>query len=232
MEDIVRLAFILLLLFFVFTNIASAGGKLIYAKGQVQVLSKASKSKMFQKIKKGTVLKIGDIVRTRKDSIAILSLDGGSKLKLNPNSAVTIKNTKKNNEEVFLNKGSTFISVLKTKLNKKTKPKFKLKTKTVSMGVRGTSFFASYGTKKEKKVRRDIWMCVNEGLVEVTNIKSKQKVQVKAGEGVKVAKGNKISEPKPLEWTKKLNWNMDATKGDLVNNVSIEELQRSFRRRL
>ena len=46
-----RLVFILLLLFFVFSNIASAGGKLIYAKGQVQVLSKGSKSKMFQKVK-------------------------------------------------------------------------------------------------------------------------------------------------------------------------------------
>jgi hypothetical protein len=208
----VRLAFILLLLFFVFSNIASAGGKLIYAKGQVQVLSKGSKSKMFQKIKKGAELKIGDIVRTRKNSLAILSLEGGSKLKLNPDSAVTIKSTQKNNEEVFLNK-----------LNKKAKPKFRLKTKTVSMGVRGTSFFASYGKKQSKKIRKDVWMCVNEGLVEVVNVKSKQKVQVKAGEGIKVERGNKISDPKPLAWTQKLNWNMDESKGDLENKVSIED---------
>jgi len=178
---------------------------------------------MFQKIKKGAILNIGDIVRTRKGSLAILSLEGGSKLKLNPDSAVTIKSTQKNNEEVFLNKGSAFINVLKSKLKKSAKPKFRLKTKTVSMGVRGTSFFASYGKTQNKKVRKDIWMCVNEGLVEVVNQKSKQKVQVKAGEGIKVEKGDKISEPKPLEWTKKLNWNMDEAKGDLENKVSIEE---------
>lgn len=218
-----RLAFNLLLLFFVFSNFASAGGKLIYAKGQVQVLSKGSKTKMFQKIKKGASLNIGDIVRTRKDSLAILSLDGGSKLKLNPDSAVTIKSTQKNNEEVFLNKGSAFINVLKSKLNKKAKPRFRLKTKTVAMGVRGTSFFASYGKIQDKKVRKDIWMCVNEGLVEVVNQKSKQRVEVKAGEGIKVEKGDKISDPKPLAWTKKLNWNMDESKGDLENKVSIEE---------
>ncbi len=219
-----RLAFILLVLFFIFSNIASAGGKLVYSKGTVEVLSKKTKSKMFQKIKKGASLEIGDIVRTRKGALAILSLDGGSKLKLNPNSAVTIKNTQKNNEEVFLNKGSAFINVLKSKLSKNAKPKFNLRTKTVAMGVRGTSFFASYGkTPTQKKVRKDIWMCVNEGLVEVVNVKSKQKVQVKAGEGIKVDKGQKISDPKPLAWTKKLNWNMDEGKGDLENKVSIEE---------
>ena len=223
MKDSVRLAFILLILFFIFSNIASAGGKLIYAKGNVEVLSKNSKSKMFQKIKKGAALEIGDIVRTRKGALAILSLDGGSKLKLNPDSAVTIKNTQKNNEEVFLNKGSAFINVLKSKLTKDAKPKFNLKTKTVSMGVRGTSFFASYGKQQKKKVRKDVWMCVNEGLVEVKNISSGQKVNVKAGEGIKVDKGDKISDPKPLAWTQKLNWNMDESKGDLDNKVSIED---------
>ena len=224
MEDSVRLAFIFLILFFIFSNIASAGGKLIYAKGNVEVLSKKSKSKMFQKVKKGAALEIGDIVRTRKDALAILSLDGGSKLKLNPDSAVTIKNTQKNNEEVFLNKGSVFINVLKSKLTKDAKPKFNLRTKTVAMGVRGTSFFASYGKQQKKKVRKDVWMCVNEGLVEVQNIKSGQKVNVKAGEGIKVDKGDKISEPKPLAWTQKLNWNMDESKGDLDNKVSIEDV--------
>lgn len=219
-----RTAVFIFFLFVLFNNFSSASeGKLIYAKGVVQVLDKKKNKKMFQRIKKGATFNAGDIIRTKKGALAILELAGGSKLKLNSASAVTIKKAKKNDEEVRLNKGSVFINVLKSKLNKKTKPRFRLKTKTVSMGVRGTSFFASFGEKaKKKKQRRDLWMCVNTGLVEVTSNKSKQKVSVKAGEGIKVEKGNKISEPKPLEWTKKLNWNMEESKGDLVNKASIE----------
>lgn len=84
------------------------------------------------------------------------------------------------------------------------------------MGVRGTELFASYGTGK------DVWMCVNEGIVSVRSKKEKKGTLVKAGEGVVVKKGKWTSKPKPLAWTKKLNWNMDPASGDVVNKVSIE----------
>lgn len=218
-----RLTILLIFLFLLFTNFVSAStGKLIYSRGTVELLVSKGGKRMFQRIKVGDVLKSGDIVRTRKDALAILELGGGSKLKLNPLSSITIKSSKKDDEEVNLNRGSAFINVLKNKLKKNTKAKFRLKTKTVSMGVRGTSFFASYGKRVSKKSHSDVWMCVNDGLVEVTTPKSGQKVKVKAGEGIKVDKGKEISDPKPLAWTKKLNWNMDPDKGDLENKVSIE----------
>ena len=84
------------------------------------------------------------------------------------------------------------------------------------MGVRGTEFFASYGSGK------DIWMCVNEGIVSVKSKSENKQTLVNAGEGVVIKKGSGTSKPKPLAWTKKLNWNMDPKVGEVVNKVSIE----------
>ena len=220
--------YLLFLVFFFSFQVFAGSGKAVFIKGEV--LIKGSNNK-FIRLKKNQDVNLGDMIRTKTKSIAVLALKSGSKLKLNENSAITLRTEKtaKKPESLFLNKGSVFISVLKTHLTKKTKKtkktkiKLVLKTRSAAMGVRGTKFFASFGKQANKSKRKDLWMCVNSGLVEVRTTHTKKSILVKAGEGVHVKEGTEVSEPKPLMWTKKLNWGFDSTKGDLTNKVEIEE---------
>jgi ferric-dicitrate binding protein FerR (iron transport regulator) len=219
-----NLSIIFALLMLLSFKVIASQGTIVYFKGEVLL---KGKDNSFKRVNKGQVVALGDMIRTKQNSIAVIALKSGSKVKLNANSAITIKAelTKKKPEKLFLNSGSVFISVLKRVVNKDTKSKVKLllKTRSASMGVRGTQFFASFGKQKDQSKRKDLWMCVNEGLVLIKTNKSKKAILVKAGEGVHVKEGTDVSAPRPLEWTKKLNWELDSTKGDLTNKVSIEQ---------
>jgi ferric-dicitrate binding protein FerR (iron transport regulator) len=190
-------------------------GTLIYLKGKVRVSGK--KAKLHQ------IINNGQQVVTGNNSLAIIELANGSKVKLEKNSKLTIKKTSKKAVRVDLASGQVFFNVVKSKL-KSNRSSFVVKAGTVAMGVRGTEFFvalSSHGKKKNKK--RDVWMCVKEGLVAIKGTKDKKVVLVKEGEGVVSGVSGTTSKPKPLAWTKKLNWNMDAKTGEVVNKVSIEE---------
>jgi ferric-dicitrate binding protein FerR (iron transport regulator) len=194
-----------------FSILTHSRSRLIYAKGEVFVNDK--------KISKVVTLEQSDQIRTGEGALAIVSLADGSKMKLNENSSLTIRIGSKNVSSIHMDKGSAFFHVLKKNLVRNNKPTFKVKYKTVAMGVRGTRFFVSDG----KGSAEDIWMCVNEGKVVIKSKMEKKSTTVKAGEGVVVKDASKTSEPRPLAWTKKLNWNMNPKKGKLVNQVSIEE---------
>lgn len=202
---------VVLSLFFSFSVFAE-NGKVIFTKGLVKI----GKS---TKLKKNQVIKVGDRITTGKDSLAVLHLPQGNKVKLGPESVMVIKvlpKSKNDSTKLNLLRGNSFIKVLKGKLRKGQKSKLTLRTKTAAMGVRGTEFFASYGSGN------DVWMCVNEGVVAVRSKNEKKSTLVKEGEGIVVKNGTDTSKPKPLEWTRKLNWNMNPKSGDLVNKVSIE----------
>ena len=117
-----------------------------------------------------------------------------------------------------MNKGSLFAKIRKNVGKDTSKGQFRIQTKSAVAGVRGTEFFTSYGTKAN-----DVWLCVNEGLVEVKPADGQKgkSVLVKEGEGIAVT-GKGISKPRPLPWTKNLNWDMDPKSKDLVNKVDIE----------
>jgi hypothetical protein len=197
----------------IWANLAFASQvTIVFMKGDV----KSSTSKV---LKKNQLLPEGTVISTGAKSFAVLKLPQGNKVKIGEKSELKVsKLAKKTNQQtrLLLTKGSSFIKVLKAKLAKGQRSKLILRTKSISMGVRGTEFFASYGTGK------DVWMCVNEGVVAVRSKKEKKSTFVKAGEGVVVKDGDKTSAPRPLKWTKKLNWNMDPESGTVENNVSIQ----------
>lgn len=205
---------IIILFFFTISPLAFATtGKIIFIKGEVKNLKNAP-------LKKNQTVKIGDIIITGKKSLAVVQLPQGNKVKVGESSKLKIsklpKNEKTGSTTLSLFNGNAFIKVLKGKLRKGQKSKLTLRTRTTAMGVRGTEFFASYGSGN------DVWMCVNEGIVAVKAKSEKKSTMVKAGEGIVVKKGQSTSKPRPLAWTKKLNWNMDPKSGELANKVSIE----------
>lgn len=199
-----------LILFFGSAN--SFAAKLFYAKGEVTINGK--------KVKKGANLPEGTTLSTGRKSLAIISFATGSKTKVEANTSVTIKKEEPQSKKItlYLKAGALFNSVTKQKTKKS---HFKVFTRSVAMGVRGTDFFVTYSQRDEDSPK-DLWMCVNEGAVLVQSLKDKKTELVKEGEGVLIAGGKEVTPPKKYQWTKKLNWNMDPKK-DLENKADLSK---------
>ncbi len=197
-----------LLIFFISVN-AFSHGEVLYVRNKVYVGK--------DQLKKGDAISVGMIVNTGKDSLAIIRFNNSSTIKVNENSSVTLKNydQAKKSSRFSLSKGSGFF-----KMDPKAGGKLSVRAKHVAMGVRGTHFFVSFGSKKKE----DVYMCVQEGKVAIKGKDQRKAILVKAGQGVVVVDGLQSSKPNFLPWTKNLNWELNPNKKkDLINNVSIEE---------
>jgi hypothetical protein len=172
-------------------------------------------------VKNGAIISDKSLVKVLPKSLAILKYPSGSRVKLGPNSSLLLS-LKKDSELAQLRSGSAFFQIVKKKLIN-SKPSFEVGAAKASFAVRGTEFFVSYGKSKTN----DIWMCVNEGLVEAKSGKG-QAVLVSEGQEVKVDTSDGVSAPKPLPWTKSLNWNMEPDKGELDSGIDISEAYTDF----
>lgn len=182
--------------------------KLAYIGGTVTVVVAGKSSAGVQ----GQILGTGAKVKTGADSVAILALDGGSHLKMNADSELTLDQVGAvGSQSVSLQSGGVFSDVAKQKAKH-----FSIHTASATMGVRGTRFFTSYGNGQ------DVWMCVEDGEVAVESKVQKDPVLVEKGQGVFIPQGKKVTDPKPYAWTKGLNWNMDPGQGDVKDHSSIE----------
>jgi len=190
----------------------AGGASVDFASGQVQVVSQSGTSDA----KSGQALAKGDVLRTGKDSAAILLMSDGSRIKLNPETRVEIGSAEKGNTELLLQSGAVFSKVQK----QGPQNRFLIRTKTAVMGVRGTEFYTAFG--KESKGGSDVWMCVHEGKVEVESAKDGKKVMVNPGEGVFVPVGQGVTPPKKYGWTETLNWNMNPGAGELIDRTRID----------
>ncbi len=99
------------------------------------------------------------------------------------------------------------------------KKAFKVRTRTASMGVRGTRFFVS-------EVGKDLWMCVKEGEVEVKGIKGETR-SVTAGKGVFVKDG-RAGKARPFEWTKQINWDTESESQALPADIKINAIYKEL----
>lgn len=205
-----------LLLLLILPVIAYGNAKVEYLREPVQFqLPNATKNK----IVKGSILPVGSRLRVGEKGLVVLRGSDGSVVKLETGAALEITKLDpldKAGETLYsLVKGSAFF-----KFPKNSARKAGVRTKTAALGVRGTEFFVAHGGSKKNL---DVWMCVNEGIVDVSTVKVKTPVTVKAGEGVKLTSGLEVSNPKTLPWTRKLNWEMNPEASNLDNTVSIEE---------
>ena len=184
-----------------------ATGKAFFIKGSSFLNGKS--------LSKDDVIKEGDIIKIGPKSLALIKFRTGSTLKLNENSEVRVNILKPSSNSTLLTlvRGSSFF-----KKNPKIKGKLNVKTKTATLGVRGTQFFVSYG----KKLKDDVFMCVNKGSVFVTTDNKKGTI-VNEGEGVNINSQKKISRPRFLPWTKDLNWSLNPKSKKLENDAAIEE---------
>lgn len=193
---------------------APSGARLALAVGRVTVESGGSS----HAVETGAALASGDVVATGEGATAVVALADGSRLKLRESSRLrlTPPEARSRATEVMLFLGGVFAQVAKRGPG----AEFRVRTPGAVAAVRGTQFFTAFGRTHGKA--RDLWVCVNEGLVEVGSTSSKQRLSVPAGKGVLIKGEKDLTKPQAYDWTKKLNWNMDAASGGVEDKTNLD----------
>jgi len=191
-----------------------AAGRLIFVAGDVTVESRGAG----RLAKSGETLADGDSISTGEKATAVVELADGSRLKLRESGRLALKlpGPREPSTEILLSLGSVFAKVAKQLHG----AEFRVRTPSAVAAVRGTQFFTAYGREHGKA--RDLWVCVNEGAVEVETKTSKAPVRVPAGKGVLIKSGLDTTKPQAYDWTKKLNWNMDPAGGDVSDKTNLD----------
>lgn len=207
-----KLNFILfILLFFGISSILAADdGFITYFEGEVfihrnnTIIEAEFGMSVFQK----------DVLVTKSNSLLIIQLNQRGELKLKEDTILVLDNMDKDTSLV-LNQGSVF-----SRVNKLVNKTFSIRTPSMVAGVRGTEFFVAYGRTIETEP--DVWLCVNEGSVDVSITKTGESVLVKEGEGINILSGNKLTKPEFYPWTQDLNWNTDPEKGSVSDTTNLD----------
>jgi ferric-dicitrate binding protein FerR (iron transport regulator) len=194
---------------------AEPAGKILAAAGKVHVEIGKTKTPA----KAGTVVPDGASVETGKKSTAVIELPDRKVLKLNAMSRVTLSLPKAAGKvtEAVLAFGGLFAKLGKQRQGEV----FRVRAENAMAAVKGTEFFTAYGRKA--KGGRDLWVCVNEGAVELSTGASPEKLSVPAGQGVLIKAGRDLTKPQAYEWTKKLNWNSDPAKGSIQDETNLDK---------
>lgn len=165
-----------------------------YQKGKVEILR--------NKLPAKPPVIPGDVIKVHKGGLLVLKSPQET-LKIMHDTVITPRE----------DKDGTIIEMVRgAVVAKVTKKNFKIRTSATSFGVRGTQFFVQVNGPDDQ------WMCVNEGVVNVTSKSST--VDVPAGKGVFVDKKS-ISKPQAYKWTKGINWKMDSKEGTLEHKINL-----------
>lgn len=199
--------------------------EVFYVKGDVTVI-KGSENGIPAKV--GMKLDEGDEVETQAGSLAIVKFLGESKIKIDPESKLTIEafNPKSNEEEktftrFYLQWGAAVIDFV----NGKKEHELEIKTRQAAMAVRGTNFFVGYGEGEE---RGDVYTLVSEGKVSALNYEKDDYENIPAGTGLLIDKSGAISKPEKFDWANKLNWKIRPDSGNLsTTGFRSSELRKS-----
>jgi hypothetical protein len=169
--------------------------EIFYQKGKVEITRDG--------IAVGPPVRPGDQVKVEKGGVVVLK-SPQEVIKLMGDTILTPRQTK-NGTLIELVRGSV--------VSKVTKKTFEVISNKTSFGVRGTQFFV------QATGADNVWMCVQEGVVNV--IKNEKNVDVPAGKGVFVG-ASEISKPQAYSWTKGINWKMDERDGDLDHKIELK----------
>ena len=191
-------------------GILPAEGFISYTEGQVTV--RRSGSELNGEI--GLNLREGDRVMTDSDSLAVLELTDRGTLKLREDSELVLGSLE-DEVSVSLARGGLF-----SRIRQLTGRGYHVETPNVVAAVRGTEFFVAYGRTIDDAP--DLWLCVNEGAVEVALEDSGETVTVNEGEGINILSGNRLTDPKFFPWTQELNWNSDPAAGEVRDSTDLD----------
>ena len=192
---------------------AASGPSLAFVQGKVTFGPKGH----MKEGRAGDALRNGDAVATARKGSAVILMPDGSRLKLKELSNIVLQVPEGEGGEIggTLTLGGVFAKVAKQTAGRV----FRVRAGDAVASVRGTQFFTAFG--RPGGSGQDLWLCVNEGLVDVSAPGSKQSVP--AGKGVLVKAGREVTAPKAYGWTKTLNWNMDPGEGSVEDSVDLDK---------
>lgn len=166
----------------------------------------------------GSPVRRGELVVTGGDGLAIVSVTDRAQIKLRENTVVALDDMLSGGT-VDLRQGGIFARVNRAAGGGERRG-FQVRTPTSVAGVRGTEFFVAYG--KTVDDRPDVWLCVNEGSVEIAIRDVASATIVEAGEGVNILAGVRATDPRFYPWTTELNWNFDPDAGDVRDATDLD----------
>ena len=187
-------------------------GRVVYLTGEVTVRHEGDTIRADI----GTPVETGDVVQTGADATAIIELTRGAEIKLRESTTTRIGPLEEDEVEVELQEGGLFALIRRA-----IRGGFRVNTETVVAGVRGTQFFVAFGRTIED--RPDVWLCVNEGTVDVEVPDSGARTQVRQGEGINILAGTRLTDAQQYDWTRELNWNMDPEEGEVEDDTNLDE---------
>ncbi|MGO9409754.1 MAG: FecR domain-containing protein [Spirochaetia bacterium] len=186
-------------------------GQVVYAEGTVTVTGGGTS----QDAGPGTRVSAGDTITTGADGLAVIDLSNATQIKLRENTSLVV-DAIGDTAQVSLTAGGVFTHILKRLAGS-----FSLRAGETVAGVRGTEFFVAFGKTIDNQ--RDVWLCVNEGAVDVSVPSANQHVLVPAGQGINIVGGTKLTAPHGYKWTRGLNWNMDPAGGSLEDHTNLDQ---------
>lgn len=186
-------------------------GTLVYVEGDVTLQTGPDR----RDAAIGDSIGPGDVVVTGPRSLAEIDLAHHTTVKLKERTTLAIDSIG-DLTSVTLSAGGVF-----TNISQKLTGRFSVKTDTAIAGVRGTQFFVAFGRTIDAKP--DVWLCVNEGSVEVAIPQTGQTVVVPKGLGINIIGGLRINTPRPYAWTRKLNWNIDPSSGAVDDHTNLDQ---------
>ncbi len=186
-------------------------GQVLYMEGDVTVRSGSQE----REAAIGDSLGAGDVVTTGSASLAVIDVGNATTLKLREKTTLALDSIGEQTA-VTLTAGGVFTSIVR-----KLAGGFSVRTSSAVAGVRGTEFFVAYGRAIDRLP--DVWLCVNQGTVEVTLPESGRSVLVREGLGINIVGGAKLTTPRRYPWTRRLNWNMDPAGGTVIDRTDLEQ---------
>lgn len=209
----------LLILLILFTNILFANvGKIVSLKGEANI---TRDNKTFQ-VKRDTLLKEKDLLTTKNNSKVQILFKDETIISIGKNSTFKINDYLFENKDNVKAEFSMIKGVFRTitgKIGKIAPQNFKLKTKSASIGIRGTQIITQITEGTEK-------IFCTEGQIEVTQNSTNLKIIVNKGEFVamETADGNSLQKNKTkTKDLKEVNKDVSVNENKAQDTVTKEE---------
>lgn len=191
---------------------APSEGKCIFVKGNAFF----ERSGVKGILTKDATVKEDDLVIIEPSSMAIIKFKYQT-IKIEESTKIKIAELDDEFTKISLENGALVINQLKKKLRESLIEKGPLEiiTKTASIGIRGTTFFAYQG------IQNQTVLSVQEGKVEFVAKNSKGKVLVDDGNSSMSNEENKNLRPRVFGFEKEINYNLDPKK-DITSGAGLK----------
>lgn len=170
--------------------------KALVVKGKVYV--RAPGKDKFSTLKKGDEVVSKSIIKTEENSLALLK-NSTMTTKVIQRSMIKITISKSGKAAATIGNGGALFRYLKGPKSSK-RAGLKIKTKTASLGVRGTTFMV-YSGEKNNSI-----LSVKEGSVDFRGKSSLSDINVGAGNSTMTNQQNKNLKPRDFGLQEKINW--------------------------